>query len=178
MNLIMIGMRGAGKSNVSRRLAVLCKRPVLSTDLLIQYDNGGRSVADIVDNEKRGWRAFRDMEYDVVKKVSALDGAIVDCGGGVIVDIDDNGNEYFSKRKVDRLKQNGTVVWLRGDIKTLAQKVKKTEARPTLDQQRSAEDVMRRRVPFYEKAADVILTIDGRRRADIAEEIMARFPDL
>ena len=36
MNIIMIGMRGAGKSNVSRRLSVLTKRTVLSTDTLIE----------------------------------------------------------------------------------------------------------------------------------------------
>ena len=45
MNLILIGMRGVGKSNLSRRLAVLAKRSVLSTDLLIEYENGGKSIA-------------------------------------------------------------------------------------------------------------------------------------
>lgn len=171
MNLILIGMRGAGKSNVSRRLSVLTKRPVLSSDLLIEYDNGGKSIPDIIAEHGGDWRAFRDMEYDVVKKIARLDGLIVDCGGGVIVDLDKDGNEVFSKRKVQALRKSGTIVWLKGDIKRLAAKTKGCEKRPTLDQTRSAEEVMRRRLPFYEQAADVVINIEGKRRQVLAEKI-------
>ncbi|MBF0189475.1 MAG: shikimate kinase, partial [Magnetococcales bacterium] len=38
MKIIMIGARGAGKSNISRRLLAKIKWPVLSTDLLISYE--------------------------------------------------------------------------------------------------------------------------------------------
>ena len=134
MNLILIGMRGAGKSNISRRLSVLSKRPVLSTDLLIEYDNGGRSIARIVADCGGDWRAFRDMEHEVVRKVARLDGAIVDCGGGVIVDLDKDGNEVYSERKMDLLKASGTVIWLKGDIARLAAKTKGSATRPTLDE--------------------------------------------
>ena len=175
MNLILIGMRGAGKSNISRRLSVMTKRPVLSTDLLIEYDNGGRTIPDIIADHGGDWRAFRDMEYEVVRKVARLDGAIVDCGGGVIVDLDKKGDEVFSERKVKALKKTGTIVWLKGDIARLAAKTKGSASRPTLDEARSAEEVMHRRLPFYEKAADVVIDIEGRKRSELAEKIFRKF---
>ncbi len=177
MNLILIGMRGAGKSNVSRRLSVLTKRPVLSIDQLIEYENGGRTIAEIIAGQGGDWRKFRDMEYAVVKKVSKLDGAIIDCGGGVIVDLDKDRNEVFSKRKVARLRKTGTIIWLKGNIKRLAAKTKDSAKRPGLDDTRSAEDVMRRRLPFYERAADVTIDIGGKTRQELAEIILKKFPD-
>lgn len=177
MNIIVIGMRGAGKSNVSRRLSVLTKRMVFSSDTLIEYENGGKTIAEIIADNNGDWRAFRDMEYNVVKKISHMDGAIVDCGGGIIVDLDQDGNETYSKRKVEALKKNGTIVWLRGDIKRLVEKVKNKAERPTLDFTRSTEDLMKSRLPFYKKAADVEINIEGKKRQDIAEEIFTMFQD-
>ena len=134
MNIVLIGMRGAGKSNISRRLSVMTKWPVVSTDLLIQYENQGKPISQIIAESGGDWRSFRDMEFDVVQKVSRLDNVIVDCGGGVVVDLDDNGDEIYSSRKVDLLKQSGKIIWLKGDIKRLAAKVKDDQERPTLDQ--------------------------------------------
>ncbi len=175
MNIVIIGMRGAGKSNVSRRLAVLTKRAVFSTDDMIIYENKGKSIDDIIAENKGNWFAFRDMEYETVSKISHMDGVIVDCGGGVIVDLDDDGKEVFSKRKVKALKENGTVVWLKGDIKRLVDKVEKKADRPTLDSRTSTEELMNRRLPFYEKAADIVIDIEGKKRPEIAEEIVKIF---
>jgi shikimate kinase len=169
MNIVLIGMRGAGKSNISRRLCVLMKRDVVSSDLLIQYENEGKSIPEIVQDNQGNWRIFRDMEYNVVKKIAALDGLIIDCGGGVIVDLDENGNEVFSSRKVDLLREKGIVVWLKGDIARLAQKTKGDATRPTLDESKSAEEIMKRRLPFYEQAADIIIDIEGKNRSELAE---------
>ena len=58
MNINLIGMRGVGKSNVARRLSVLTKRPVMSTDVLIEYESG-MGLPQFV--AARGWRAFRDL---------------------------------------------------------------------------------------------------------------------
>lgn len=171
MNIILIGMRGAGKSNVSRRLAVLTKRNVLSTDLMIEYENGGKSIAEIIAQSNNDWRAFRDQEYAVVQKVTQLDGAIIDCGGGVIVDLDENGNEVFSDRKVEALRKTGKIVWLKGDIARLAAKTQADKTRPNLDETRSAEEVMRRRLPFYKKAADIVVDIEGKTRSQLAKKI-------
>jgi len=174
MNIVLIGMRGAGKSNVSRRLSVLTKRDVLSSDLLIQYDNDAQSIPEILEGHQGRWQAFRDLEYKVVTKISALDDVIIDCGGGVIVDIDLEGEEFFSKRKVDLLRQNGKIIWLKGDIARLAAKTKGDAERPTLDETKSAEEVMQRRLPFYEEAADIVVDVEGIRRPELAEMVFEK----
>lgn len=171
MNIVLIGMRGAGKSNISRRLSMLTKRPVLSTDLLIEYENGGKSIPDIIAGTNGDWQLFRQMEFEVVQKISSMDNAIIDCGGGIIVDVADDGTEVYSKRKVDLLKANGQVVWLKGDIERLAAKVKGDQRRPTLDETKSTLELMHRRLPFYQQAADIVLDIEGKRRRKIARKI-------
>lgn len=171
MNIILIGMRSTGKSNISRRLSVMTKRAVLSTDQLIQYDNSGQTIPQIIDAHNGNWREFRELEYHVIEKVSRLDNNIIDCGGGAIVDLNEQDNEIFSNRKVSCLKAAGSIIWLKGDIARLAAKVKNDQARPTLDSIRSVEEVMRRRLPFYKKAADIIVDIEGKQRIDLAEEV-------
>ncbi len=175
MNLVLIGMRGTGKSNLSRRLSVLSKRPVLSTDLLISYDNGGRAIADILATHGGDWRAFRDMEYAVIQKTTALDGLIIDAGGGVVVDVDETGAEIYSQRKMEFFKKKGLVIWLKGDIPRLAAKVASDGQRPALSAQHSAEEVMHRRLPFYERAADRVVNIENRSRKKLALEIYEMF---
>jgi shikimate kinase len=171
MNIVFIGMRGAGKSKISRRLSVLTKRDVLSSDLLIQYDHAGKSIPDIIEECNGDWRQFRDMEHRIIQKITALDNNIVDCGGGVIIDIDEDGHEIFSERKVNLLRANGRIVWLKGDIPRLAAKVKGDATRPSLSQTKSAEEIMYRRLPFYEKAADIIIDIEGKSKKDLVEEV-------
>ena len=169
MNIVLIGMRGAGKSKISRRLSVMTKRDVLSSDTLIQYDNGAKSIPEILEENNGDWRIFRDMEFKTLQKITALNNIIIDCGGGVIVDLDEDGNEIFSERKVNLLRENGRIVWLRGDIPRLAAKVKGDAKRPSLSETKSAEEVMYRRLPFYEKAADITIDIEGMKKNPLSE---------
>jgi len=83
----------------------------------------------------------------------------------------------FSQRKVDLLKANGQVVWLKGDIERLAAKVKGDLRRPTLDETRSAQEVMQRRLPFYRQATDIVVDIEGKGRRKITRKIYRKFYD-
>ncbi|MBF0146550.1 MAG: shikimate kinase [Magnetococcales bacterium] len=171
MNLILIGMRGAGKSNLSRRLSMLTKRPVMSTDTLISYEHQGRTIPEILAGVGGDWRAFRDLETRVVHKVAAMDEVIIDTGGGVVVDLDEQGREIYSHRKMDVLKKNGRVFWLEGDISRLAAKVTADPRRPPLSATEREEVIMRRRLPFYQEAADHVVNIEGIRREILAFKI-------
>ncbi len=172
VNIVLIGLRACGKSSVSRHLSRLSKRPVLSTDLLISYEEGGRSIADLVADCQGDWRPFRDREYAVACKVAALDGLIIDTGGGMVVDWDDQGEEIFSERKVSVLKRNGFVVWLQGDLHRLAQRVRGDVTRPALSDRLTIEAVMERRLPFYRQAADWVVDVENKSRKQVAREIM------
>jgi shikimate kinase len=73
-------------------------------DMIVE--EAGMSIPDIVDT--RGWAWFRDLEYDVCVKAARLaredasGWTLIDAGGGVVVDLDKNGNETYSQRKVRR----------------------------------------------------------------------------
>lgn len=172
MNIVLIGMRGVGKTNIARRICLPLKRPVMSTDVLIEYDHGV-PIPQFV--QQHGWPAFRDAEFDVIRKLTELDNLIIDAGGGAVVDLDATGKEVFSQRKVDLLRADGSVIFLQGDIDRLAAKVSEDSTRPVLDEQTAAADLMRARLPFYEHAADWIIDVEGRQRSDIAGEIIARY---
>ena len=167
MNVVIVGMRGAGKSNVSRRLALISKRPALSTDDLVRYETG-LSIPEFVREE--GWPTFRDVECQVLEKLLAIDSAVIDCGGGIMVDVDHSGSEVLSKRKAELLSQLGTVVWLAGDLDRLAAKANRGK-RPVLSDEISVRDIMERRLPWYEQIADVTVNIEGMKRQAIAEKI-------
>jgi shikimate kinase len=172
VNIVLIGMRGVGKTNIARRVSFLTKRPDMSTDVLVEYESGLK-IPQFV--ERHGWAAFRQTEFDVIKKLSELDGLIIDAGGGVVVDLDDDGDEVYSDRKVALLRSRGSIVFLRGDIDRLAAKVQGDPSRPRLDARRSAGDLMRARMPFYEAAADWIIDVEARQRSDIAQQIAKRY---
>lgn len=172
MNINLIGMRGVGKSNVARRLAVLTKRPVLSTDVLITYESG-LSIPEFV--AAQGWAAFRELEWQITEKLAGMTDIIVDCGGGIMVDLDVVGEEIYSDRKVGALQSGGPVVWLRGDIDRLAAKTAGDPDRPDLHAQLSAEAIMRRREPWYAKAASWSIEVRPGERQSAAETIAAHF---
>lgn len=171
VNIVLIGMRGVGKTNIARRLSFQTKRAVMSTDVLVEYELGA-GIPHLI--AEQGWPAFREAEYNVLRKLAPMDGLIVDAGGGIVVDLED-GVEVYSDRKVQLLHKHGQIVFLAGDIERLAAKVRDDPSRPTLDARRSAADLMRARLPFYERAADWVIDVEGRQRADIAAEIAAQY---
>lgn len=172
MNLNLIGMRGVGKSNVARRLSVMCKWPVMSTDVLVNYETG-LSIPQFV--AEQGWPQFRDLEWRILNRLAQMDEVIVDCGGGILVDLDEDGDEVYSERKVAALQQGGPVVWLRGDIDRLAAKTAGDPQRPDLHAHLTAAQIMRRREPWYAQAAQWSIEVRPGERQAVAESIAARY---
>jgi shikimate kinase len=166
----IIGMRGAGKSNVSRRLSVLTKRPVFATDTVVEYEAGGRSVAELVAAE--GWPAFRAREHAALVKITKMSEIIIDAGGGLVTRLDDHGDELFNDANVDLMRAAGPVFWLRGDVPRLVAKVEAKADRPPLTDTAAVLALMERRQEFYSRAATHVIDIDGRRREDIALDIL------
>jgi shikimate kinase len=174
-NLVLIGGRGSGKSSVSRRLQRFEKRFMFfSLDALIRYEAGGLSIPEIV--EAQGWRGFRGIEREVVEKVAKIPGgALIDCGGGVVVELDAQGREVYGKAKVEALRKHGRVVFLKRDPERLLERIEGDPARPALSDRDSFLEIMRRREPFYLRAAHYVLECDDRSKREIAEEALDWF---
>jgi shikimate kinase len=120
-HVVLIGMMGAGKTTVGRRLARRLRRPFLDSDERIEAEVG-RTVAQIFADE--GEPAFRRVEADVLRTM--LDEpapAVIAAAGGAVLDAANR----------ERMRASGTVVWLRADPTALAERVRSGTHRPLLD---------------------------------------------
>ena len=171
-NIALIGARGAGKSKLARRLKKLCERPLMSTDSLISYENGGLSIAEIV--EQLGWPAFRRLEHEILLKLSQVQNVIIDCGGGILVDAKaqpdsdekppEEGEstkykEYYSKAKAKLLKKHCHVIYLHWSKTYLISKNIVSSERPALSG--DYRKLLKKRIPYYKKTADLILNMES-----------------
>lgn len=174
-NLVLIGGRGCGKTSISKRISLANRGFMLfSTDALIRYEAGGATIPEIVEAE--GWRQFREIEFDIVDKLAKMKaGVLADCGGGIVVDLDDAGEEIFSERKVERLRSDGIVVYLQRDHEFLADKIAGDKNRPDLSETKSFLEIMERREPWYMQAAHHVIECGDASKLEVATEILQLF---
>lgn len=178
MNLSFIGPRGVGKSKVSRKLSKMTGIPVISTDMIAVYETGGLSIPEFIKMNNGNWRAFRDLEFRILEKIQNSRDILLDCGGGILFDLDEAGNEVPSERKISILKKLGKVIRLDANLHYLASKVKQDGNRPSLSSTEPYIDILKRRTIHYSKIADISVSIDGKDPESVARNIMEFFPDL
>ncbi len=174
MNIAFVGPRGVGKSKVSRKLSKLTGFPVVSTDMIAVYELGGISIADFI---KQGgtWNEFRDLEYKILQRLQNSKSIIVDCGGGILFDLDENGKEMESHRKIQLLKSFTKVIGLSHKTSYLIDKIKNDASRPSLSELESYEAILKRRLPYYEKFSDHYLDISEMEIEKVAKWIYNDF---
>lgn len=161
MNIAIIGPRGVGKSKVSRRLSRLVGIPHITTDMISVYLNRGLSIPEFIEKNNGDWKPFRTLELKIIEHLADANNLILDCGGGILFDIDPEGNEIFSQKKFDTLRKFATIVYLSRDTEYLIEKVKNDPTRPSLSQLSSYREILERRLPYYERAASLVLKING-----------------
>lgn len=104
-NIVLIGMPGSGKTTVGKLIAEKMGREFVDTDDIIKQENG--EITDIF--EKHGEEYFRNIETDVIKRVSAMQGKVIATGGGAVLRQENmdflkfNGKIYFIDRPVEQL---------------------------------------------------------------------------
>jgi len=148
MNIVLIGVRGSGKSAVGSRLAGRLRMKFVDTDDLIESKEG--HISDIV--KSKGWDHFRILEKSVIEEISKGNNLIIAPGGGTVLDTDN----------VNALKRNGFIIWLKADPQTLLKRIQKDQGssnrRPTLTGKgtlKEIEETISKREPFYEKASEI-----------------------
>jgi len=160
-NLILTGFMGTGKSSLGRILAERWRRPFLDTDHLIEQREK-MPVSRIF--AERGEAAFRALERRCVEEWLPLHGAVIACGGGLVV----------PEGMVDLLRSRGIVVCLFASPETVLRRTAHSTHRPLL---RDAPDPIERirqlqaeRERAYLRAGASIFT-DGRNFQDLASAI-------
>ena len=175
MNITLIGPRGAGKTRVSHLLAELSGFPVVSLDAMISYEAGGATIADLVARQDGDWSDFREREFEVLTKAARMERTILDCGGGIVVDVNTDGEERRSERKIAILRQ-GVVFLLLPAVGQVTRQIEGDHQRPSLgaDQPRTVFD---RRLPWYREAAHHEIGIRRSRYRRAARQIASMMRD-
>lgn len=141
--LVLVGLMGAGKTTVGRRLAKFLRRPFRDADHEIEAA-AGRTVSEIFTDF--GETAFREGERKVIARLIEEEPPMVlALGGGAFVDEDTRA----------LVKAKAVSVWLQADLDTLVERVGRKDTRPLLQQGDPREilsGLMARREPAYAQA--------------------------
>jgi shikimate kinase len=166
-SIVLVGLMGAGKSTIGRRLAAALKLPFHDADAEIETA-AGCSISDFFD--RYGEPAFREGERKVIARLLAGPRHVLATGGGAFMDP--------TTRTV--IKGQGFSVWLRADISLLMERVSKRPTRPLLknsDPRGTMERLMAERYPVYAEA-DLTVDSNGGPHDAIVQRILARLAEL
>jgi shikimate kinase len=145
--IALVGLMGAGKSTVGRRLAAQLHMPFRDADAEIETA-AGRSVADIF--AEFGEQAFRDGERRVIARLLDEPPHVLATGGGAFVN--DETRALINDRAIS--------IWLKADIEVLARRVSRRDTRPLLTGKDPREVLQAHADTRYEKYAQAHLTIE------------------
>jgi len=147
----MVGLMGAGKSSIGRRLAARLNLPFVDADTEIEAA-AGCSIAEFF--ERHGEAAFRDGERRVIARLLEGDPMVLATGGGAFMD----------EETRTAIAHSGISVWLRADLDTLVRRTSRRTNRPLLnngDPADTLESLMETRHPVYAQADIVVESDDG-----------------
>ena len=152
MNIVLIGYRGTGKSEVGKLLAMRLRMPYIGMDAAI-VAKAGMPIPEIVD--KFGWTKFRDLESEEARELAGKDNLIIDTGGGVI----ERGEN------IEALQRNACIFWLKAAVSTIVSRIEGGAERPALTSGKTfteeVAEVLERRMPKYESAAHYAIDTDA-----------------
>lgn len=164
--IVLIGLMGAGKSAVGRRLAARLSVPFIDADAEIEAA-AGCSISEIFD--RHGEAAFRDGERRVIARLIARRQLVLATGGGAFMDAEIRA----------RIREKAISVWLRAELDVLTARVARRNNRPLLkkgDAREILKQLMAKRYPVYAEADVIIESGNGPHQA-VVEQILGELAD-
>ncbi len=161
--VVLVGLMGAGKTKIGRRLAFRLGLPFFDSDQEIEAA-AGETIEEIFAN--RGEQVFRDGERRVIARLLAEPVHVLATGGGAFMDA--------ATRMI--IARRGVSVWLRADLDVLVQRVSRRADRPLLkagDPRGILSDLIERRYPIYAEAEVTVDSGDGSPEATVSRVIAA-----
>jgi len=152
--IVLVGMMGAGKSTIGRRLAKRLGIDFVDADAEIERA-AGRSIVEIF--EELGEDAFRDGERRVMMRLLDSSPQVIASGGGAFLD----------RQTRDTIKARAISIWLDADLEVLLERTARRDSRPLLRQGDPREILARQaaeRRPVYAEAAIHVVSSEGPHR--------------
>src|SRR6266702_8921610 len=149
-SIVLVGMMGAGKSTIGRRLAVRLHLPFSDADTEIEAA-ASMSIPDIF--ETHGEAYFRNGEARVIARLLDNGPAVLATGGGA----------FMREETRNRIRDKAVSIWLRADVDIIMKRVKRRADRPLLqteDPTATVSRLLESREPVYQGADLTILSRD------------------
>ena len=141
-SVVLVGMMGAGKSTIGRRLSARLRLPFLDADTEIEAA-AGMSIPDIF--ETHGELQFRDGEARVIARLLDSGPAVLATGGGA----------FMREETRSRMRDKAMSIWLKADADVIMRRVKRRADRPllrTADPAATVGRLIEEREPVYRHA--------------------------
>jgi len=164
--VVLVGLMGAGKSTVGRRLAAVMGRDFIDADDAIE-DAAQRKISEIF--EEFGEAYFRDGERRVIGRLMEEKHGVIATGGGAFVD----------PQTRALILEQGIAVWIDCDIDTLVERTSRRNTRPLLktgDPREILTRLLNERGPLYGEAPVRVESNEGP-HADTAQAILRGIDD-
>jgi shikimate kinase len=149
--LVLIGMMGAGKSSIGRRIAARLNLPFVDADVEIEAAHAGLTIPEIF--AKYGEPYFRDGEVRVIARLLEGGPSVLATGGGA----------FMREETRQRIRAKGISMWLRADPDVILRRVKRRSDRPLLqtdDPAAKIQELVDQRYPVYAEADITALSRD------------------
>lgn len=159
--IVLVGLMGAGKTSVGRRLAQKLGLPFRDADAEIEAA-AGCSVSEIF--ERFGEKGFRDGELKVIRRLLRGSPKVIATGGGA----------YMNEALRADIREKAVSVWLKAGVETLLERVIRTDRRPLLhnkNPKETLERLMAERYPIYEQA-DIIVDSGQKNMDKIVQDVL------
>ena len=147
--IVLVGLMGAGKSTIGRRLAAELGVRFVDSDNEIA-DAAECSISDIF--AIYGETIFRDLEKRVIIRLLGSEPIVLATGGGA----------FMNPQIREAVKEHGLSIWLRADVEVLLERVSRRNTRPLLESGDKREILLRlkaEREPVY-GTADMVVDND------------------
>jgi len=161
--VVLVGLMGAGKSSVGRRLAKYLGLPFYDADQEIEKA-AGCSIPEIFS--RHGEAAFRSGERRVIARLLEGGGHVLATGGGAFMDPETRA----------KIAEKGISIWLSADLDVLLERVLRRDNRPLLkqgDPEKILRQLMVERDPVYAQADLIVKTGQGPHEAVVAQIVEA-----
>ncbi|MBI1385336.1 MAG: shikimate kinase [Rhizobiales bacterium] len=162
-SIVLVGLMGAGKSAVGKRLAKRLELAFIDADTEIEAA-AGKSISDIF--AEHGEQHFRDGERRVIARLLTEGPQVLATGGGAFMDEETRA----------RIREAGVSLWLKADLDVLVRRVRKRNHRPLLkdrDPRKVLAELIEVRYPVYARADITVHSRDVPHEVVVEEAIAA-----